>query len=167
MTTFVQPDFPRVHGGANRLTDVLETTRASLSRLGSPKVLASILLTGGLSAAIVVAEQVVTALTDGHLLLAWVAMWLIVFGLLALFSDAISAWPAKLQAHLVTRKISSARRSEDERTWAAASSDPRLMAELDSALMRAQRDAQASGQEVPYWPFANMPSRKTMPMRWA
>lgn len=167
MTTFVQPDFPHVHGGANRLTGALERTQASLSRLGSPKVLATILLTGGLSAVIVVAEQVVTALTDGHLLLAWVAMWLIVFGLLAMFSDAIRAWPTQLQAHLATRKRATARRTEDERTWAAAVSDPRLMAELDSALLRAQRDALANGQEMPYWPFAGMRTTKTMPMRWS
>jgi hypothetical protein len=167
MTTFVQPDFPRVHEGANRLTSVLEWTRASFSRLGSPKALASILVTGGLSAVIVVAEQVVTALTDGHLLLAWVAMWLIVFGLLATFSDAIRALPTQLQAHLAARRLSAARRTEDERTWAAALGDPRLMAELDSALLRAQRDALASGQETPYWPFAGMPATKPMPIRWA
>ena len=127
----------------------------------------SYLVTGGLAAAIVVAEQVVTALTDGHLLLAWVAMWLIVFGLLATFSDAIRTWPTQWQAQLAARRQAVTQRMEDERTWAVAQTDPRLMAELDSALLRAQRDALANGQEMPYWPFADMPSTKAMPMRWA
>jgi len=167
MTTFVQHDFPRVHEGANRLTRVLEWTRASFSRLGSPKALASILVTGGLSAVIVVAEQVVTALTDGHLLLAWVAMWLIVFGLLATFSDAIRTWPAQWLAHRTARRHTATQRAEDERTWAAAVADPRLMAELDSALLRAQREALANGQEMPHWPFADRSSTKSMATRWA
>lgn len=167
MTTFVQPDFPPIHGGVDRLTRALVWTRASLSQLGSPKLLASILVTGGLSAVIVVAEQVVTALTDGHLLLAWVAMWVIVFALLATFSDAIRAWPAQWQTYLAGRRHVAIRRAGDARTWAAAVADPRLMADLNSALLRAQDEALVSGGDMPYWPFADMSSTKSVPNRWA
>ena len=166
MTSFVQPDFPRIHGGVDRLTRALVSARASLSQLGSPKALASILVTGGLSAVIVVAEQVVTALTDGHLLLAWVAMWLIVFGLLATFSDAIRAWPTQWRTYLTERRHVATRRAEDARTWAAAVADPRLMADLNGALLRAQDEALASGRDMPYWPFADMSSTKSVPHRW-
>ncbi len=218
MTSFVQPDFPRSHEGAVRLSSAAQWARSALTRLMrkrraapkfsgtpsgglakpglgalmkrraapkfsgtpsgglakpglgalmSPSGLASVLVAGGLAAVIVVAEQVVSAWADGHLLLAWIALWLFVFGLLAAFSDAIRSWPARWQDRVLARRQVAAQRAADERTWAAALTDPRLMAELDSALTRAQEEALASGRELPYWPFANMPRRSPMPAHWA
>ena len=98
MTRFVSPDFPQQHGGLVRMGRGLSTIRSFASPTRSAKGLASILVAGGIAAAIVVANQIVTAWADGHLLLAWIAMWVIVFTLLALFSDSIRTWPARLHA---------------------------------------------------------------------
>lgn len=155
MSSFVQPEFPRVHEGAARLTDSLERIQRALAYLRSPVGLVGVLVAAGLATVMVVAEQVVSALTDGHLLAVWVAMWAIVFGLLATFSDAISAWPAQLQARLQQRRANAAARAADERTWAAALADPRLMAELHCALLRAQETAIDQGQPLPQWPFTD------------
>jgi hypothetical protein len=114
----------------------------------------------------VVAEQVVSALTDGHLLAVWVAMWAIVFGLLATFSGAIRAWPTQWQARLRQRRAKAAARAADARTWAAAMADPRLMAELDCALLRAQEAAMEQDQALPIRPFAAAPRRRSAPVRW-
>ena len=149
MTHFVQPDFPHQHAGAARVTGVLTRVRGALARLRSPAGMASLLVTAGLAALIVVAQQVVSAWADGHLLAAWIALWLIVFGLLATFSDAIRAWPLQWQAHLGARRQAAARRAEDRRTWAAALQDPRLMADLDRTLLRAQAQALAADQPMP------------------
>lgn len=154
MTSFVQPELPRAHGGAERLANSMERLQALLSRLGSPAGMVSVLLAGGLAAVIVVAEQVVSAWADGHLLAAWIAMWVVVFGLLAVFADAIRAWPVQWQAWLLARRQAAAVRAADERTWSAAISDPRLMAELDCALLRAQRQAEETGSPMPHWQFA-------------
>ncbi len=166
MNSFVQPDFPHSHGGAARLASAMEWARSALERLSSPSGLASVLVAGGLAAVIVVAEQVVSAWADGHLLLAWIVLWLFVFGLVAAFSDAIRSWPAQWQDRVLARRQVAAKRAADEQTWAAALTDPRLMAELDSALTRAQEEALASGRELPYWPFANMPRRSPMAALW-
>lgn len=151
MTSFVQPEYPRVHAGAVRFANAMGRAQAALSRLRSPAGMASLLIAGGVAAVIVVAEQVVSAWADGHLLVAWIAMWVIVFGLLAIFSDAIRAWPAQWQAHLQVRRQAARTRADDEQTWEAAQADPRLMAELDHALLRAQHQAQANGLPMPKW----------------
>lgn len=165
MTSFVQPEFPRVHGGVVRLANALEWAQTALARLRSPAGMASVLVAGGLAAVIVVAEQVVSAWADGHLLAAWIAMWVVVFGLLAAFSDAVRAWPLQWQARLQAYRQAAAQRAEDEKTWAAAVADPRLMAELDCAWLRAQRQALDSEQPMPQWPFAGARKRAALQER--
>jgi hypothetical protein len=166
MTSFVQPEFPRVHGGAVRFAGAMDRLQTAISHLRSPAGMAGVLIAGGLAAAIVVAEQVVNAWADGHLLAAWIAMWVIVFALLAGFSDAIRAWPVQWQARLQARRQAAAERAADERTWSAAMADPRLMAELDCALLRAQAQAQAKGEPMPHTPFVAARRLEAAQVRW-
>lgn len=161
LTHFVQPDFPLEHAGAARITRALGRAGRALSRLGSPAGMASVLMIAGLSALIVVAEQVVSAWTDGHLLAAWIALWLIVFGLLAAFSDAIRAWPLQWQDHMQARQQAAAQRAQDRHTWAAALADPRLMADLDCALLRAEQEATSTGQAMPHRAFTGVRNSAT------
>lgn len=160
LSHFVQPDFPREHAGAVRVTRLLAHARNAAVRLGSPAGMASMLVTACLAALIVVADQVVSAWADGHLLAAWIALWIIVFALLATFSDAIRAWPLQWQASLRTRRQAAVRRAEDRRTWAAALEDPRLMADLDCAMLRAQEDALATHQPMPITTSAGVVQRE-------
>jgi hypothetical protein len=166
MTSFVQPDFPRAHGGAERLANTMERIQAALRRFGNPAGMASVLAAGGLAAVIVVAEQVVSAWTDGHLLAAWIAMWAVVFSLLAVFANAILAWPQQWQARRLARRQAAAERAADERTWSVAMADPRLMAELDCALLRAQQQAQETGSPMPQWPFSGARRRHAIESSW-
>lgn len=163
MRYFAHTDFPQSHGGATRVTDTMATIGRLAARARSAKGLAGGLVTGGVAAAIVVADQIVSAWADGHLMLAWIAMWLIVFALLAVFSDAIRGWPAALQLRLAAWRADAAARAADERTWEAAKADPRLMADLQFALIRAEQDAAAKGTDRPVWPFANMSTGRQAP----
>ncbi len=149
MTSFVSPDFPREHGGLIRMRDGLSAARSLASQIHSTKGLASILVAGGVAAAIVVADQIVAAWADGHLLLAWIVMWTIVFALLALFSDAIRSWPTRLGAGIDARLLAYSQAAEDARTWAAAQADHRLMAELQHAKMRADKAARERVEATP------------------
>ena len=154
MTSFVSPDFPRKHGGQTRMSDGLSTVQSFATRIRSAQGLASVLVAGGVAAAIVVADQIVAAWADGHLLLAWIAMWAIVFALLALFSDTIRTWPTRLSVAIDARLLAYSEAAAQARTWAAAQADPRLMADLLQAKMRADQAAQARGDAPPHWPFA-------------
>lgn len=153
MTNLVSPDFPSQHGGLTRMTDGMSNVQSFATRIRSAKGLAGVLVAGGVAAAIVVADQIVTAWADGHLLLAWIAMWAIVFALLALFSDAIRTWPSRLSADIDARLLAYNEAAELARTWAAAKADPRLMAELQMAKARADQTALDRGEKPPHWPF--------------
>lgn len=153
MTSFVSPDYPSKHGGLTRMRDGLSTLPSFATSADSAKGLAGVLVAGGVAAAIVVADQIVTAWADGHLLLAWIAMWAIVFTLLALFSDSIRTWPTRLSADIDARLLAYNQAAEDARIWAAAQTDHRLMAELQLAKMRADDAARERGEAPPHWPF--------------
>ncbi len=154
MTSFVSPDFPREHGGLTRMTDGLSNVQTIGARIRGAKGLAGALVAGGVAAAIVVADQIVSAWADGHLLLAWITMWAIVFALLAIFSDVIRSWPTRMRADIAARLAAHRVSAQDERTWSAACADPRLMAELQLAKMRADQSALERGEAPPHWPFA-------------
>ena len=50
--------------------------------------LSALLLAAAIATLIVVADQVIDAWADGHLMLAWVLLWAVVFAGLALFADS-------------------------------------------------------------------------------
>ena len=149
MTSFVTPDFPRKHAGLTRISDGLSTVQSFSAKIRSAKGLASGLVAGGVAAVIVVADQIVTAWADGHLLLAWIAMWAIVFALLALFSDTIRTWPTRLGAEIDARLLAYREAAEQAHTCAAAQADHRLIGELQLAKMRADDAARERGEAPP------------------
>ncbi len=151
------------------MTDAVVALRALPARLPGMKGLPGVLVVGGVAAAIVVADQIVSAWADGHLLLAWVAMWVIVFTLLAVFSDGIHGWTGALRQRLDASIKAAARRAEDRRTWAIAQTDPRLMADLHCAFARAEQQAIDAGTQPPHWPFLDLPAQRpsAFPTSWA
>jgi hypothetical protein len=101
--------------------------------------LSVMLLAAMVAALVVVADQLIDTWADGHMLAAWVALWLIGFVALAFFSGAVR----KLVSSVVTagnawsERIAKTR--ADERLWVIAKSDPRVMADLNAAMSRSER----------------------------
>ena len=98
--------------------------------------LSALLLGAMVSALLVVADQLIETWADGHLLAAWVFLWLVSFAALALFGGAAR----RLSSHAVaTCRGYAAQRAEsraDEHLWAVASLDARVMRDLQVALSR-------------------------------
>ena len=139
MTSFIQPGFPTRHPGVERLESAFVAVRAVYRSLDSTRGLSLMLLAAMLSALVVVADQLIETWADGHLFAAWVAMWLLGFVALAVF-----AAPARKLAHVVTAALDGwserlARARSDQRLWALAKADPRIMAELDAARLHSER----------------------------
>lgn len=153
MNSFVSPDFPNSHSGLARMVKGFAAVQALTSNVNRAKGMAGALVAGGLAAAIVVADQIVSAWADGHLLLAWIAMWVIVFTLLAMFSGLIRNGSGQLRASIQARLVARRQAASDDRMWSAALADPRLMADLDIAHLRAEQDALDRGAEPPQRPF--------------
>lgn len=139
MTSFIQPSFPTRHPGVDRLESAFVSVRAVYRSVDSTRGLSLMLLAAILSTFMVVADQLMETWADGHLFAAWVAMWLFGFVALALFVT-----PARKLAGTLARLLDGwserkARTRSDQRLWALAKADPRIMAELDAARLHNER----------------------------
>jgi hypothetical protein len=136
--SFAHHGHPTEHAGVARMERAAATIKQATA--GS-RGMSSLLLAALVAALIVVANQVIDTWTDGHLLAAWVGLWLVAFAALALFAAPVRRAAAGLRA--TGRAWLQHRRQavEDERLWDSAARDPRVMSEL-MAIM----DASASKQ---------------------
>lgn len=139
MTSFIQPSFPTRHPGVERLESAFFAARALYRSLDSTRGLSLMLLAAMVSALVVVADQLVETWADGHLFAAWVAMWLLGFVALAVFTA-----PARKLANVVMAALDGwserlARSRSDARLWALAKADPRIMTDLDAARLHSER----------------------------
>jgi hypothetical protein len=105
----------------------------------SAKGLSAMLLAAMVSALVVVADQLIETWADGHLMAAWVALWLVGFSAIAIFGGAarklalaavgiLDAWSQKI-----------AKNRANKRLWLIAKTDPRVMADLTAAMARNER----------------------------
>jgi len=96
----------------------------------------------------VVAYQVMDSVTEGHLLVMWIALWAVAFAVLALFAGTARNLAARVKAGLDDWSRSLAEARADQRLWQAAKNDPRVMADLQMALQRAA-DAEVEAPAAP------------------
>jgi hypothetical protein len=102
--------------------------------------LAGMLLAAAVAALVVVADQLVSTWADGHLFLAWVAMWAVVFASMAVFTGAARRLSQRLVRALDAWARERAEARAEARFMDLAQRDPRMMAEF--------RRAQAQVQEM-------------------
>lgn len=144
MTSFVHPHFSTRHAGAERIESVIEAAGQIRQEFDGAKGLTVMLLAAIVAALIVVADQLVDTWADGHLLVAWVVLWVVGFAALALL-----AAPAR---HLATRLVQTldgwsrrvARERADARLWSLAQKDSRVLADIQAAVTRAESNSAVS-----------------------
>ncbi len=142
MTGFVHTHFPTEHPGVSRAGQVVQAAGQIARGFDGAKGLASLLLAAVVAALLVAANQVIDSWTDGHLLMAWVALWSLAFAALALLAK-----PARSAAHSLRTSLQdwAARRQQaaaDEKLWDLALRDARVMAEISRAM------TQEAGRDV-------------------
>lgn len=145
MTSFVQPSFPEHHAGIERAEHAVENVTRAVRDFDGARGLATFLLAAVVSALLFAANQMMESWADGHLLAAWMALWTVAFAALALLAGPIRRavqW-FKLDARSAYAAWSERRkaRMEDEKMWAYARLDPRLMADI----MRGLGDSEQAG----------------------
>lgn len=99
--------------------------------------LSAMLLAAMVSALIVVADQLIETWADGHLMLAWVALWVIGFAAMALFAGSAQKLAKVTLGALNHWAARNAQARADRRLWASAQADPRIMADIQAAMDRA------------------------------
>ena len=139
MTSFAHVDYPNWHPAVLRAERVVESVRTLSSRFDRTRVPGSLVLAAMVAALLVVANQFVDTWTDGHLLAAWMVMWTVAFGILAVFAAPLGRVSAGLWQR--AKRVAAKRRqaAEDEKLWRAALDDARIMADISRAMSAAGR----------------------------
>ena len=138
MTAFVHIDYPSQHPGVERAEHVIENFERVTATFDGARGVATLLLAALVSALLVVANEVIETWSDGHLLAAWIALWLVGFAALALLARPMRS----LTVHAPQawrRRVAALRQSaQDARMWDFAQHDSRVMADILCAKVRAE-----------------------------
>ena len=136
MTSFVHLDYSNQHPGVARIEAAIEAAQHAKRHFSGARGAATLLLSAIAAAVMVVAYQVMDSMADGHLLVLWIGLWAVAFAALAVCASTAGAVAAKLKASLDSWSRKLAAKRADERLWAMAKTDARLMAELQCAATR-------------------------------
>lgn len=142
--SFVHLEYPTRHPGVERMERVMHSASILRKGLDATRGLAGVLLAAMVATLVVVADQLMETWADGHLLAAWVLMWVIGFAALALLAPTARSLAGRVMAGLDGWSQGLARRRADERLWDLARKDPRVMADIQAAASRAQDEAEVA-----------------------
>ncbi|MEO6018017.1 MAG: hypothetical protein ABIP46_12240 [Polaromonas sp.] len=140
MTSFVHLEYSTKHPGVARVESAIDAAQHMRRGFSSTRGLATLLLSAIAAAVMVVAYQVMDSVTEGHLLVMWIAMWVAAFAALAFFAGTARHLAARTKAGLDAWSREVARSRADERLWATAQTDSRVMADLQCAMTRQEED---------------------------
>lgn len=136
MSSFIQPSYSARHAGVARMQTAATAVQGMRRDFDSTRGLSAMLLAAMVSAMVVVAGQLMDTWADGHLMVAWVGLWLVGFVALAVFAGAARKVAKAVVGALDAWSHRVALTRADERLWKIARSDPRVMAELNAAMTR-------------------------------
>lgn len=124
------------------LGDVPAIQAAHAAPRPSTKTLASWMLAAGVAAMVVLADHLIDDWADTHVLAAWLSLWAVAVVAIAALRGVSRLLAQNLMTGLDSWSAHVARRRADERLWAMAQNDSRLMTDLQTAMDRAE-DSQA------------------------
>jgi hypothetical protein len=141
MARFIQAHYPTEHAGVARISRAAQILRQAARAFDGARGAATLLLAAIVASLLVVANELVTTWTEGHLLAAWIVMWVIAFAGLALFAEPARRAGAVARKRLQAWSAARKQAAEDEKLWNVALSDARVMADLSRAMSAAaERD---------------------------
>ena len=161
MTSFVNIKYSTQHPGVVRAESAFGAVRQLAHAFTGTRGLATLLLSAIAAAVMVVAYQVMDSVTEGHLLVMWIGVWAVAFAVLAVFAGAARNAAISLKTGLDGWSRSLAEARADQRLWQAAKNDPRVMADLQMALLRGQADAEVAVDAAAPAAVASVPAGLT------
>jgi len=133
--SFVHVEYNTEHPGVARIEGVVAGIKSLRANYGG---LARVLLAGMAAALLLLAERLMNDWAESHGLVAWLVLWAVAFAALALLGPTARSLANRLGTALDGWARRRARRQAEERLWALAQKDPRVMAELQAARTRAE-----------------------------
>ena len=138
MTRFFNTPHPDHHHGADRMEALMDAAQ-QVPRNVSGKRGVALLLGSALAAAVAaVSYEVMDSADESHLLMIWMTLWTALFAALAFFAGNLRAAGLRLRSRLDDWSRSVAEARADQRLWATARQDTRVMADLQSAMSRSE-----------------------------
>jgi hypothetical protein len=134
MTSYAHVTHLTEHPGVVRAERAAQALKDAVERFDATRSGATLLLAAIVASFVVVANQVVETWTEGHLLAAWIVLWMVAFA-----AAALMARPAKRLAMATgagLRRWSAARRqaAQDRELWQLALADSRVMADISRVM---------------------------------
>ena len=136
MTSFANLEYSSQHPGVDRLGSAIASAQQIKRHFFSTQSLAMLLLSAIAAAVMVVAYQVMDSIANGHLLVLWIGLWAVAFATLAAFANTARHVVLKTKTSLDQWSRNIAAKRADERLWAMAKTDSRLMADLQAVISR-------------------------------
>jgi hypothetical protein len=137
MTAFAHTPYPSVHPGVQRAARVLGSLKNLAIRADSARNVAIVLLSAIVSTVLVIVNQMIDTYTDGHLMAAWMFLWVVAFSTMALLAapirKSVTGFKPALRSWIIARR----EKANDEKMWEVALQDPRVMAEIQRAVSQA------------------------------
>ena len=109
---------------------------APVTPVALTKFVATVLLAAGVSALLVLTDRLIDGWAESHLVAAWLALWAVAVLAMVLLRGLTRVLAQHLMTSLDTWSAQLARRRADQRLWAMAQKDPRLMRDLEVAMDR-------------------------------
>lgn len=160
MTSFVHLDYSTQHPGVARVESAIEAAQHLRRGFSGSRGLSTLLLSAMAAAVMVVAYQVMDSVAEGHMLVVWMALWAVAFMVLAVFASATRTLAVSIIGGLDSWSRAVADAKADQRLWAIARTDARVMNDLQSAMTR--YEGELDGSRIPaaasVTPFAAAPS---------
>ena len=145
MTQFIKSSHPDHHEGADRIEALVDATQ-QISRDVTGKHGMALLIASALAAAVMaVAYEVMDTDTESHLLMIWMVLWMAMFAMLILSAGRLRLAGLQLKVSLDAWSSGLAEARADQRLWAMAKRDDRVMADLQAAMDRSEVLADAAG----------------------
>lgn len=149
MTSFINIKYSAQHHGADRVESVIDAAQQAGHGFSGTRGLATLLLSALAAAVMVVAYQVMDSVAEGHLLVMWIGLWAAAFAALALFAGAARRLAAGTKNSLDAWSRSLAEARADQRLWAMAKDDPRIMTDLQMAMSRSEVESEVMSAPSP------------------
>ena len=130
------PHSPSIASTPSKIVGFADAT-SKATRSPSNKALAAFLLAAFVAALLVVADSVVDTYAAGHLLVGWISLWAVGFVGMAMLRNTASRTAAKVIFFMSTVGHRRAQKNADAYLRALAKHDPRIRAEVQAAIERA------------------------------
>ena len=142
MAAFVNLKYSAQHLVDGHAESAYDTARKMRQGFFGTRGLATFLLSAMAAAVMVIAYGLLGSVTEGHLVVMWMALWAVAFTALALFAGMATNVAARLKVGLSNWWRKMAEDRSDQCLWALAKSDSRVMSDLQMAILREEAKAE-------------------------